>query len=144
MIKGIFEHGAMQSVERLVQFTGARHRVIANNIANISTPNFRPRDLSVAGFQKELGRAIDQRRSGTGAQDGPLRLSRTRELAFHADRTEAKPGFADQNIMFHDRNNRDVERIMQDLAENTMAHNAGIEILRNQFALLESAIQERV
>ncbi len=38
----------------------------------------------------------------------------------------------------------DVERTMQHLAENTMAHNAGIQILKNQFDLLKTAIRGRV
>ena len=46
--------------------------------------------------------------------------------------------------MFHDRNNRDLERIMQNLAENTLTHNAAIEMLRHEFELLRTAIRERV
>jgi len=33
---------------------------------------------------------------------------------------------------------------MQHLAENTMAHNAGLEMLRNQFELLKTAIRGRM
>ena len=143
MIKNLFTQGSMQSLERLVQFTGERHRVIVNNIANLSTPNFRPGDLSVSAFQEELGRAIDARRRSVNPLQGELKLDDTSELSFKRDRIESTPGQADQNIMFHDRNNRDLERTMQALAENTLAHNAGIEMLRNQFSLLETAIRER-
>ncbi len=63
---------------------------------------------------------------------------------FHRDRVEVEARPANENIMFHDRNNRDLERTMQDLAENTLTHNAGIELLRNQFEMLKTAIRERV
>ena len=49
-----------------------------------------------------------------------------------------------ENILFHDQNNRDLERTMQKLAENTLSHNMGIELLKNQFDLLKTAIRERM
>ena len=60
MIEGLFHSGSVQSRERLVQFTGQRHTVLANNIANISTPRFRPGDLDVKAFQAELGSYSDE------------------------------------------------------------------------------------
>lgn len=143
MIHGLFNHGSMPALERLLQFTEQRHQVLADNIANLSTPFFRPRDLDPAAFQRALGEAIDRRRSGATPLDGDLRVGDTRQLRFGPDRIEASPQFTDENILFHDRNNRDLERIMQDLAENTLAHSAGIEMLKNQFNLLEAAIRER-
>lgn len=144
MIQGLFSSGAVPILERLVQFTGARHRVLTHNIANLSTPYFKPRDLDPDGFMASLRQAVDRRRRGKSPLSGPLQIGDTRQLRFRADRIEARPQFTNQNIMFHDRNNRDLERIMQDLAENTLAHNAAIEMLRSEFNLLRTAIRERV
>jgi len=140
LIEGLFQSGSVQSLERLVQFTGRRHTVLANNIANISTPRFRPGDLDADAFQAELGRAIDDRRARGG---GRLELRDSEQLRFKADRILATSSPTDQNILFHDRNNRDLERMMQSLAENTLAHSAGVQMLRNEFDLLETAIRER-
>jgi flagellar basal body rod protein FlgB len=49
-----------------------------------------------------------------------------------------------EGILFHDENNRDLERTMQHLAENTLAHNTAIELIRNQFQMLQVAIRERI
>lgn len=144
MITGLTNSGALPTLERLVQFTGARHRVLTNNIANLSTPYFKPADLSVEDFQASLRSAIDRRRAASEASFSPLRMRDTRQLSFRMDRLEVTPGPANDNIMFHDRNNRDLERTMQDLAENTLAHNAGISLLRNQFEMLKTAIRERL
>ena len=144
MIAGLTNSGALPTLERLVQFTGARHRVLTNNIANLSTPYFKPSDLSVEDFQASLRSAIDRRRVTPDASFSPLEMRDTRELSFHPDRLEAHPQPANQNIMFHDRNNRDLERTMQSLAENTLTHNAGIQLLRNQFEMLKTAIRERL
>ncbi|MEM1109899.1 MAG: flagellar basal body rod protein FlgB [Planctomycetota bacterium] len=144
MIEGLFNSGAMPVLERMVQFTGQRQALIAHNIANISTPFFRPKDLSVEKFQKQLRRAVEDRRAGETPRKGELRLSDTREFRFHADRLEATPEPLDENIFFHDRNNRDLERIMQDMVENSMAHTASIEMLKSEFDLLKMAIRERI
>ena len=141
MIPELFQSGSMPVLERMVQFTGARHGVIANNIANLSTPYFRPKDLSVEKFQKTLRDAVDRRRSTATPTEGPLEISDSRQLRFHEDGVDATPETLDENILFHDRNNRDLERIMQDLAENTLAHNTGIELLKSEFRLLEMAIR---
>ena len=144
MINGLFNSGAMPVLERMIQFTGQRPALIANNIANISTPHFRPKDLSTEKFQEQLRRAVADRRSGSNPRHGELRVSDTREYRFHDDRLEARPEYLDENILFHDRNNRDLERIMQDMVENSMAHTASIELLKSEFDLLEMAIRERI
>ncbi|MEM7626399.1 MAG: hypothetical protein AAF333_12455 [Planctomycetota bacterium] len=144
MISEMFQSGAMPVLERLAQFTGARHAVIADNIANLSTPYFRPKDLSVEKFQRQLRKAVDARRATATPTAGALNLSDTREFRFEEDRLDATPETLDENILFHDRNNRDLERIMQDLAENTLAHNATMELLKNELDLLKTAIREQL
>jgi len=144
MIKGLFDSGALPTLERLVQFTAARHRALSDNIANLSTPHFKPHDLDTGSFQVSLQRAIDDRRGRPNPVAGPLSLRNTRQLRFHADGIEARPHRANLGVLFHDRNNRDLERTMQHLAENTGVHNAGLQLVRNQFQMLETAIRERV
>jgi flagellar basal-body rod protein FlgB len=145
MISKMFTNGSMQSVERLIQFTGARHKVLANNIANFETPFYRARDLDPGQFQAGLRDAIqDRRRSGASPIDGKLKMRDTRQARFLDDSTNFTPDFDDSGIMFHDRTNADVERTMQHLAENTMAHNAGLQILKNEFDMLKMAIRGRV
>jgi len=144
MIAGMFDNGAMPVLERVVQFTQARHRVITDNIANLSTPYFKPRELSPESFQATLRDAIDQRRTRHNSTAGPLNVRDTDELAFERDGLAAHPRPNPQGILFHDQNNRDLERTMQHLAENTLMHNATIEVMRNEFSMMLTAIRERV
>ena len=143
MIQGLFDSGAMPVLERMAQFTQQRHRALAHNIANLSTPYFKPVDLDTGAFQQALGDAIDQRRARVGG-DGALPLTDTRELTFGADRLQTRPQRTNEGVLFHDENNRDLERIMQHLAENSLVHNTAIELIRNQFDMLRTAIRERV
>lgn len=144
MIQGMFDSGSLPVLERMVQFTSSRHKLLAHNIANASTPYFKPKDVDPKAFQATLREAIDRRRATDTPTSGRLPLRDSREMAFHRNRVELRPQQANQGILYHDENNRDMERLMQQVAENTLAHNAGIDMLRNQFQLLRTAIRERV
>ncbi|QQE11186.1 flagellar basal body rod protein FlgB [Planctomycetota bacterium] len=141
MITGLLDTGALPSLERFVQFTGQRHRVLADNIANLDTPYYKPKDLDTGSFQAELSRAIGERREQMNPLSGELELEETDQLQFGQDGILTKAEATNENIMFHDRNNRDLELIMKDLAENTLAHKTGVELLKNQFDMLKTAIR---
>lgn len=143
-IKGMLDGGALPVLERFTQFTAERHKVLTHNIANISTPFFKPRDLSVDNFQATLADAVDKRRQQVNPTGGPLRPGNTQQVTFGQDGMHVRPEETNENILFHDQNNRDLERTMQKLAENTLSHNMGIELLKNQFDLLRTAIRERL
>ncbi len=144
MIDGVTNAGALPVLERLLQFSGQRHRLIVNNIANIDTPDFRPVDLSTTGFQETLGEAIDLRRARHGNTGGELRLEDTQQIEFHPNRMTINPEAVGDNILFHDRNDRNIERLMQDLVENASAFRMAAEFMRNRFDLINTAIRERV
>jgi flagellar basal-body rod protein FlgB len=148
MIGEVTGSGAIPVLEMTMRFAAGRHRLIAHNIANISTPDFRPMDVSVTDFQRELGEAIDRRRESgpTGpAAASDLVLKNTRELRRGADgRLELRPATPSGGILFHDRNNRDAERMLQDLVENATVFRVASDLLKNRYQLLNSAISERV
>ena len=97
----------------------------------------------MTSFQAALAEAIEGRRDGVGRTNGPLDVRDTAQLTFRPDGLMAQPDEISEGILRHDENNLDLERNMQRLAENTMTHNAAIELIRNQFALLQTAIRER-
>lgn len=143
MIQGMLNSGAIPALQRLVQFTGARHKVLTNNIANLSTPYFKPADLDTKAFQATLADAIDRRRSTAQPLTGELQMRNTTQIEFRPDGIDVQPSATNDNILFHDQNNRDLERTMQRLAENTLTHNAAIELLRSEFDMMRTAIRER-
>lgn len=144
VIEGLFNTGSMPVLERMAQFTQQRHATIVDSIANLSTPNYRPVDLDVDSFQAALADAVERRREATGGPNGDLPLRDTRQLRVSRHGVQVRDSFRDENLLFHDRNNRSLERIMQDLAENAMTHNATMEMLRNQFQMLDVAISGRI
>lgn len=136
--------GALPTLTAALSFAGQRQRLIAHNIANISTPNFRPMDVSPSGFQHALAEAVENRREQTGGTHGALEFGRTNEVAMTpSGGIRLNPGTPTGNILFHDRNNRDVERMMQSMVENATAHRVAATFMRSEIAQLRSAIAER-
>ncbi len=67
MLSGLFQNTTIPVLEQVVNFSQARHNVLAGNIANVDTPGYKARDLSVEDFQSRLTAAIQQRsRPSTG------------------------------------------------------------------------------
>lgn len=144
MIEGVVNSDAIPALERMMQFAGSRHRIITNNIANIDTPGFRPRDVSVSKFQAQLGEAIDESRETNGNSGGSLPLRDSQQVDFHEHSMALHPDAAGENILFHDANDRNLERMMQDMVENFFAFRTAAQFLRGRFQLLDRAIAERV
>ena len=143
LIDQLTNAGAIPTLEAAVQFAGRRHTLISHNVANLSTPNFEPLDVSVAGFQRQLADAVDRRREAYGGHRGELPLTSTREVERGEEGIRLRPRPSGRNVLFHDRNNRDLERTMQDLVENVAAFRVASEMLKGRVDLLRVAIAER-
>lgn len=147
-IRELATSDAMPALEATIRFTARRQAFLASNIANADTPNYRPRDVAPGEFQRVLGEAIDKRRQQFGGHRGALEFRGSENIRPARTRL-GEPDFAlrpapqGRNILFHDRNDRDVERMMQDLVENTNVHGMAVELLRGRSELLNIAIRER-
>ncbi len=129
----------------MLSVTGQRQRLLAHNIANLDTPDFRTQDIDIPAFQRELARASSKRREAAGGLYGDLPFEGTREVAPDGrGGLVVKPRTPSGNILYHDRNNRDIERLMQDNAENLMAFRLTTDLIRRENELLRTAISQRV
>lgn len=127
----LMNSGPAPVIERMVQFTGARHKVLAENIVNSSTPGYKQKDLSLPAFQKALTRRMEQRaRSPKGT------------VSFDDLSAEIKNPRA--GILFHDRNNRSMETLMSDFSSNALKHNMYTEMMRKQFDKLDMVLKDRI
>lgn len=130
-IERLLNQGNAPLLEQMVKFTQARARLLGENIVNITTPNYRQKDLSVDKFQELLRDRVDERSEAAPGTVGFSDVS-----------TEIEN--PNRNILFHDRNNRSVEQIVSDQAQNALMHNLMTELLRKQFDQIQSALKERV
>jgi flagellar basal-body rod protein FlgB len=146
LICDLIHDGATPTLEAMVRFAGARQRMIAHNVANISTPNFQQQDVEPAAFQRSLSEAVDRRRASTG-MTGPLEIRHTEQIRQEADGSLTLTPLAQspsRNILYHDRNNRGIEELMADQAENIAAFRVASDLLKSRHDLMRMAIAERV
>ena len=145
LIDHVTNAGALPSLARTIQFSAQRQALLAHNIANVSTPRFQHKDVSPASFQSALRDAIHERRGRNGGQAGELRFEGTREIHVGANnrmrlRSDTASG---RGVLAHDRNNRDIETMMQDMSENLGAFRIATELMRTQAGTIRAAITER-
>jgi len=144
MFESFTNSGGVDVLSRVMAFAGARHKLITNNIANLSTPNYLPTDVNPKAFEAELARAINARRNSSGsAQQAPLILQDTKDVHFGPNSITFDPKPVHQGILFHDHNDRDLERTMQSLTENVMVYRQAAELLSSRFNMMQSVIRER-
>lgn len=143
LIQDLANAGSTPVLSEMLRFSGARQRVLAHNIANADTPDFRPNDVSVAGFRRALSEAVDKRRASGGAEAGVLNRTESREVVRYGDDMMLRPRTSRGGMLYHDRNNRDIERMMQDLTENATMYKTVTDFLRRQSDVLRVAITQR-
>jgi flagellar basal-body rod protein FlgB len=150
MLSTLFGTTSVPLLEQVVNFTEARHGVLAGNIANLDTPGYTTRDLSPELFQKKLQEAVQASRSAPAPTYG---YGQYGNAAFQS----VEPvGDVDRNfsafehvrdsyksILRHDGVNVSMENQINQMVKNQQEHNMAVGILSNQFRLLRAAISER-
>lgn len=112
---------SMRTFNMLQKGLGAatvRHKTIANNIANINTPEFK---RSVVSFESELKRALEGDGSMKALRVNPRHIRFKRETG---DLMEVQPEviMEDDTIFRNDKNNVDLDVEMANLAKNTLLY----------------------
>ena len=93
-----------------MRFAAQRQKLMANNI---TTPNYIQQDVSVPAFQNTLREAIDRRNAAGGLGEFKLEGNEEIEPAGASGAFNLAPRNTLGGILFHDRNNRDLEMLEQ-------------------------------
>jgi flagellar basal-body rod protein FlgB len=146
MIPDLFNHSEIQVLEQVINFSQARHNLLAGNVANLDTPGYRTRDIPPAAFEAKLKEAIDlSRRQAVEPEiytDNPkAELDSTSAQWKPSPYMAVKDSLA--SILRHDDGNVGMEQQVAELSKNQMQHNLAVNILASQFRLLQAAISER-
>lgn len=112
----------VQVLEKSMDMYLVRHSVIADNIANAETPQFKARRVD---FEQELQRAADQQDVGLGRNIASITPNVYQD-------TESEVG--------SDLNTVDMDREMADLTKNDLKYSAATQSISKKFALLKYAI----
>jgi flagellar basal-body rod protein FlgB len=116
-------------LEQGLDYASMKEKVIANNIANVDTPNYKAKEVR---FKTELEHALT------------LEAYRTNPKHFQFKNTNTNNFFVTTRndvVYNHNGNNVDIDKEMSDLAENQIYYNALIERLNGQFNTLKTVIR---
>ena len=139
MIQNLLSSPVSRMLEQSVNFTEQRHQVILTNLANVSTPGYVQQDVSPTAFQNALRDAIDRRRQSDARDIAPT-SNDTVDFYPHTSSVRVKPQPTTTAMAFHDRGVRSMESQMRDLADNAMAHNTLVQLLKGKYEGLIKAI----
>ncbi len=145
LIRDLVTADSIPTLAASMQFAARRQPLIANNIANLSTPDFRPTDVSPRKFQATLAKAVDERREKFGGVRGTLEIESTRQFEVNRrGQLNLRPTELGDNILYHDRNDRELETLLQSQTENLAVFRTAAQLFRTRMDLLNTAITERV
>lgn len=111
----------------LLEYRAERHQLIASNIANIDSPDYRPADL-------KFDAALDQ----AGAGNRQVRLAKTDPMHFPIQDSVGQEDFE----VVRSTQKTDVDTEMGRLAENHLMYNMTVEMLARKFRTISNLLKE--
>ena len=138
--ESLINRGTLPALEAMAGFTEQRHRMVAENIANIDTPGYRTKRLDPRRFQKALADALERR---DGDHKAPFEIRSTREFRQRDDGTLAVTPSLEpaDNVLFHDGTNARLEQQLTALAENGMTYEYVTQMLKGRYDGLLTALR---
>ena len=131
---GLFRN-TISMLERSLNLRSLQHRVLASNIANMDTPNYKAVELAVAeemNGKQNSGSGIQLVRTQAGHL--PLKYNTT-------DKVKLKVAKPPEFSLRGDGNTVDLDRTMGKLAENTLLYKTTAQIISQKFNGLKRAIK---
>ena len=123
-------------IEKALDASTLRNKVIADNLANVDTPGFKRSEVK---FEDELTRALNDSGSLKGF------MTNERHIPIGPSGTVVTPRVELQKdiSMRNDGNNVDIDREMAALAKNTILYNALVQEVNGEFQKLKTVINGR-
>ena len=103
-------------LEQYLNLLAARQRLVASNVANVDTPGYRTQDID---FHFEFMSHMDS-------------LEKAEPTVFDA------PGL----LVHNDGNDVSIDREMKSLSENAIRFSVAANLIKGEFRMMKSAIQE--
>ncbi|OKL37144.1 flagellar basal body rod protein FlgB [Domibacillus mangrovi] len=119
---------SITSLERGLNYASMQQKAIANNIANVDTPNYKSQEVS---FKQALRKKTDL-----------LQANRTNDRHFVFTYSSDGTIIAKKNLSYNESgNNVDIDQEMSDLAANQIYYNALTDRLSSKFSSLSNVIR---
>jgi flagellar basal-body rod protein FlgB len=132
--KAVFEKSGVPLLQKFLDIASLRHKLVAGNIANVSTPGYQSKDIN---FHEELKAAVDNRHHVAGNMTHPNHIpvgkSREKEPEVEVNRSREGNGI----------NNVNADKEVANLATNQLYYSVGTTLLARKFEGLRTAIKSK-
>tara|TARA_E500000178_G_C16781697_1_gene643920 strand:+ start:381 stop:767 length:387 start_codon:yes stop_codon:yes gene_type:complete len=112
-----------------LQLRGRRNNILASNIANAATPNYKARDIS---FEDEI-KKFDQ--------NGPIKTSHEKHLVHNSGKSIHETSYREPLIPSLDGNTVELAVEQMQFAENSMRYTSTVNFLNGKINKIMSAIK---
>lgn len=118
-------------LERSLDFSTAKNRVISNNIANVDTPLFKAQNIK---FKDVLKNEMNHQFKARRTREKHINFSSTSHLPYTIT--------TQTNTMYnHNGNNVDIDKEMSELAKNQIFYQGLIDRMNGKFGDLQTVIR---
>ncbi len=126
----IFSQMGVSKYKSYLDLSSYRHKLLSGNVANVSTPGYKAKDIS---FTEEYRRLTDSSRRLTPVvtQEGHIPVG---------DHPQADPKIREERIDRGMINSVDIESAITNLSENELLFDAGAQFLQMRFEGMKKAI----
>jgi len=135
MIKNaVLDKSGFPLLQKFLDVSSLRHKLISGNIANVSTPGFKSSDVD---FHGELRKAIDN--------DGHIEMVTTHpgHITGRNSSDSAPEILVNKSKESNGINNVNIDEEMAHLAQNQIYFSIGARLLANKFTALRNAIKSK-
>ena len=127
----IFESTGVKDYQKFLDITSTRHKLVSENVANVSTPGYRAQDID---FKDELAKI--------GNKGKHLEAVRTNSAHIPTTHSSSRPPkVSRQKVAEGDINSVDIDREVSKMAQNELLYTAGARLLQMKFQGLKNAIK---
>lgn len=135
MSEVFFQDSEMSTMERFMDLAARRQTLIAGNIANVDTPEYKTVDIN---FEQELKAAVE----GGGLS---MKVTNSRHIPRKVDMQGRGEGTAQEVeglTLRNDLNNVSIDREMAEMSTNALKFSTVAQLIATKFRTLKSAILE--
>ena len=112
-----------------LQLRGERNTILASNIANAATPNYKARDIS---FEDEINKA---------SNNGSMKSTHANHIAYNSGNSFNEASYREPLVIALDGNTVELAVEQMQFSENTMRYQTTVNFLNGKIQKIMSAIR---
>ncbi len=117
-------------LEKLIQATQVRHRVLSSNVANVDTPKYRAKDVDFRSFLERESSGV-KTTNPRHLSTSPVSTGQTADLK------------GSENQSWGDDNNVELDMEVAKMTENGLLYEAAAKLLSKKMLMIKSAANRR-